>query len=319
MKRIVFTLLVLLLILAGCGEAVEDLPGPWQPQEPDIPEYREFDGPTPEEYVNQVVVSTAKKLSQPGMSEYEQVKAAFDYLIEVGCYRWSPALDLWRIRTTDDAALDFVQMRAVSFLTHGMGTCEDYSSALVMLLREMGMEAQYMPGLTYSAEGDLVYHAWTLAKVDGIWYHLDCELEDGISDDGLVHYKYFMRSDQTMLGSHLWGQALIDSGRMKEGQNAEIAERYLGEPCPQDYPTPPAQSIPVTKKPDESAVMAIYMRELEEYESAYGRKEYRELDILPPVFGRYGGYSTEAGFADRSEDYVYDILTRRLLIREGQP
>lgn len=71
--------------------------------------------------------------------------------------------------------------------------CEDYAAALTLLLREMGLEAAYVPGLTYSAEGNLVDHAWTLVKVDGVWYHLDSQLEDAISRRGSVGYRYFLR------------------------------------------------------------------------------------------------------------------------------
>lgn len=121
--------------------------------------------------------------------------------------------------------------------------CEDYAAALTLLLRGMGLEAQYVPGLTYSAEGNLVDHAWTMVKIDGVWYHLDSQLEDNISRRGSVRYRYFLKGDATLSGSHRWGQNLIASGLLTPEQNAEIAESYLPPCLPAGLSHAPAASL----------------------------------------------------------------------------
>ena len=106
------------------------------------------------------------------MGEYERAKAAFDYLIQYTVMDDPIGLDLWRIYGGGEEPISFVEQRALSVLRFGVGSCEDYAAALTILLREMGLEAEYVPGLTYSLEGNLVDHAWTKAKIDGVWYHL---------------------------------------------------------------------------------------------------------------------------------------------------
>ena len=112
-----------------------------------------------------------------------------------------------------------MEQRALSPLRFGVGMCEDYVAALTLLLRDMGLRAEYVPGLIYSVEGHLVDHAWTIVQIDGVWYHLDSQLEDNISCRGSVRYRYLLNSDTTRAASHRWGQNLK--------QNAQIVQNYL--------------------------------------------------------------------------------------------
>lgn len=303
MKRTITALFVMLIMLAGCVSRRVSEPGS-----------KPFAGPAPSEYIRQVVEDTIPKFAEPQMSEYEKVKAAFDYLIETGYYQWPLGLDVWRMRCGEGEMPSYVENRSLTILLNGIGTCEDYSAALVMLLECIGIEAKYVPGLTYHRDGYLVHHAWVTAKVDGVWYHIDCQLEDGISK-GTVNYKYFMKSDSTMIASHRWGQNLIDSGLLEDDQNEEIAREYLTEPCPQDYPTPEAKQIPVTPRPDEDAIWAELQMEYREFAKNYGALEYIELNVQPPVFGRHGGYGKEnITSEERPKDLIYNALARRMII-----
>lgn len=239
-------------------------------------------------YIDQVVRDTIAKFATPGMTEYEKAKAAFDYLIE-NTYLDDPVgLDLWRIRGEGDELPSFVENRSLSVLLYGVGMCEDYAAALTMLLRGMGLEAEYVPGLTYSAKGALVDHAWTMAKIDGVWYHLDSQLEDNISRHGSIRYGYFMRGDATMASSHRWGRNLIASGLLTPEQNEEIASGFLGNSCPQDYPRPGPQPFTPAPMPDLDAVNANIAAEFDSYERLHGALPPMELNTIPPVFALDG-------------------------------
>ena len=192
--------------------------------------------PTADEYISSVVEQCLEEFYDPAMSEYEKTKAAFDYLIEKGPFSEPIGFDVWRLRSYGGDVPGYLENRSLSLLVFGRGACEDYASALYMLLTAMGLEAEYVPGLTYAAEGGLIDHAWNRVKIDGVWYHLDCELEAGIRRGDVVVYKYFLNGDATMSASHYWGQRLIDSGILSAEQNDEIAANYLGSACPQDYP-----------------------------------------------------------------------------------
>lgn len=285
---------MLLMTMAAC-DGSEAAPLPSSGAEPEPPVIEELPRPDPadelpatRDYIRQVVQSHVEQIMQPDMSDYEKVKAAADHIMELGYYSRSPALDVWRWRTAGDEVPTYEEMRGLNMLLFGIETCEGYSAALNMLLEEMGVETRYMTGMTYLARGGLGYHSWSQVKVDGVWYHVDCDLEDGIArDDGNVSYKYFLRGDATMGASHFWGQRLIDLGQLEPEQVEEVRASYMGEICPRDYPTPAPRYIEVNPRPDASKLRRELAAELAAYEDRYGKLEYMELDILPPVFIRY--------------------------------
>ena len=308
-SRIAAAMLVCLMLFSGCGvaDSSSGATAPPAVSEPVSSSRSEVSSPvedtgSPDEeapaepaYLDQLVAQTVAKFATPDMSEYEKAKAAFDYMIENTILDEPLGLELWRVHGGGDTPIPFLEQRALSPLRFGVGMCEDYAAAFTMLLRGMGLEAQYVPGLTYSAEGHWVDHAWVIAKIDGVWYHLDCQLEDNISRHGAIRYRYFMKSDATMAGSHRWGQNLIDSGFLTTEQNAELAQNYLYEPCPQDYPTPPRHTLEETIMPDIAAIQAEAAAEMAAYEQANGPLAPMELNRIPPVFGLDGYGPSDEG------------------------
>ncbi len=244
--------------------------------------------PSTREYIDSVISEHLQKFETPGMSEYEKVKAATDYIISIGFYTLSPALDVWRWRSAGDYVPTYEEMRGLNMLLFGAETCEGYAGALNMLLNAMGIETRNIPGYTYAANGSLAYHTWSQVKIDGVWYHIDCDLEDDIStSSGIVRYKYFLKSDETMEKSHFWGQRLIDHGTMEPGQIEEIQAYYMGENCPSDYPAPEPKPIEPNSPVAIRALRNELRAELAEYEKIYGKLEWIELDVVPPVTIKY--------------------------------
>lgn len=255
---------------------------------PSPPATSNVDEPSDNPYLNQLIADTIAKFATPEMTEYEKAKAAFDYMITSTVLDEPIGLDLWRIHEGSEMPLSFVENRSVSVLQYGVGMCEDYAAAFTMLLRGLGLEAEYLPGLTYSLEGQLVDHAWVVAKVDGVWYHLDCQLEDNISRHGAIRYRYFMKSDATMAGSHRWGQNLIDAAILFPEQNAEIEAQFLYLPCPQDNSSPARQTFEEAPAPDIPALTADAAEQIAAYEHENGALPPLALNIIPPVFGLEG-------------------------------
>ncbi len=263
--------------------------------------------PATADYVSQIIKEHAAKIEKPGMTEYEKVKAATDYVMSIGYYTVSPALDVWRWRSAGDSVPTYEEMRGLNMLLFGAETCEGYTAALNLLLNEMGVETRYITGLTYLARGGLGYHSWSQVKIDGVWYHLDCDLEDNISSSGYVNYKYFLRSDATMSKSHYWGQRLINLGQLADAQMEEVREKYMGEDCPRDYPTPARNYIEVNERPDIRELREELRQELADFEDTYGELEYMELDVVPPVFIRY--YCTLDEVPEGEENMAYFAKT----------
>jgi len=241
-------------------------------------------------YIEMLAQETIAKFVTPGMSEYEKAKAAFDYIIETSVLTEPIGLELWRIRGDDGAIPSFEENRSLSIFLFGLGMCEDYSAALTLLLRGMGMEARYVPGLTYAADGSgLVDHAWTVARIDGVWYHLDSQLEQKGARRDAIRYRYFMRSDANMILSHRWGRNLIDTGLLTQSQNEEIEANFLYAACPEDYQIPPPRAYTPAQTPDIEAIKAGIEAELRAYEQIHGPLAPLELNIIPPVF-KLDGY-----------------------------
>ncbi len=246
-------------------------------------------------YLRELAASIAGELVSPEMSEYEKAKAAFDYIITHVSMGEPIGPELWRIHGGGDAPIPFVEQRALSPLRFGVGMCEDYAAALTLLLRGMGLPAEYVPGLTFSAEGHLVDHAWTMVQIDGVWYHLDSQLEDNISRRGSVRYKYFLRGDATLSGSHRWGQNLMDSRLLTGEQNREIEENFLFPAAPEDYPTPERLTIAETPAPDLEALRKEAEAEIAAWEAENGPLPEMNLNTVPPVFGLEGYGPAEEG------------------------
>lgn len=166
--------------------------------------------------------------------------------------------------------------------------CEDYAAALTLLYRAAGLQAEYVPGITYSAEGPLVDHYWTMVMVDRQWYHVDPQLEDNISRHGYVRYRYFMRG-RSIHASHWWGQNLIDSGMLTPEQEEDVREHYLfPEGAEEDYPTPERRPITQTPLPDTVAIQAEIDAEFAAYEAEHGPLEPVELNWDLLIFGPAG-------------------------------
>ena len=249
----------------------------------------------PHPYLQKLAASIAGELVSPEMSEYEKTKAAFDYIITHVSMGEPIGQQLWRIHGGGDAPIPFIEQRALSPLRFGVGMCEDYAAALTLLLREMGLSAEYVPGLTFSAEGHLVDHAWTMVQIDGVWYHLDSQLEDNISRRGSVRYKYFLRGDATLSGSHRWGQNLVDARLLTGEQNREIEENFLFPAAPRDYPTPERLTIAETPAPNLEALQKEAEAEIAAWEAENGPLPEMNLNTVPPVFGLEGYGPAEEG------------------------
>lgn len=302
-RRGLFAVLICLsLIFSACGNGEDVAPPVRKPAvssseaqtkirapEPSPAPEQETKAPSENPYLNRLIADTTAKFAAPDMTEYEKAKAAFDYMIVNTVLDEPIGLDLWRIHEGGETPLSFVENRSLSVLQYGVGMCEDYAAAFTMLLRGLGLEAEYVPGLTYSLEGQLVDHAWVVAKVDGVWYHLDCQLEDNISRHRAIRYRYFMKSDETMAGSHRWGQNLIDAALLTPKQNAEIAADFLPPHCPRDYPSPARQSFDEAPAPDIPAFTAQAAAEVAAAKRENDALPEPDLNTTPPVFGT-GGY-----------------------------
>lgn len=122
-------------------------------------------------------------LVTPGMSEYDQVKAFHDYIINNTEYR-----------ETGDRSHN-----AAGPLLDGLAVCEGYSNALDILCYLSGIECIRVNGVSNGGS-----HAWNKVKIDGQWYNIDVTWDDPVSSRPLLRYDYFLVSDSALARDHDW-------------------------------------------------------------------------------------------------------------------
>ena len=219
----------------------------------------------------------------------EEIRAAYCHIIENTYFADPVGLDSWRWHSVPGTpAPPYVESRAVSPLCYGVGSCEDFAAALTVLLSRMGYQAAYVSGLTLSVDGRFIDHAWTVVQLDGVWYHLDPQLEQNVIRDGLLTYRYFLKDDSYMLADHRWGENLAAywSGALTPEQSETLLQTIGNVPaCPESYaPAPAPHQIDLPARPDAGALQKTIDRQRQAFIDAYGQPAPCELNTTPPIY-----------------------------------
>lgn len=117
------------------------------------------------------------------MSEYAQVKAFHDYLVDNTAYRDTGSL-------SKDAA---------GPLLEGYGVCDGYAVAFDLLCYLSGIDCVRVTGTAGGGE-----HAWNKVKIGGNWYNVDVTWDDPVSNRPILRYDYFLVSDSVLAKDHQW-------------------------------------------------------------------------------------------------------------------
>ena len=129
--------------------------------------------------VRRVVQSFKANYIKSGMSDYEKVKAAHDYL----CYNCTYAYNGWQYNGANTAW---------GALVYGEAQCSGYSRAMKALCDAMGIPCYYVHANSKSANPS---HQWNQVKVDGKWYIVDVQGDDSGDIFGMgISYNYFLVS-----------------------------------------------------------------------------------------------------------------------------
>lgn len=221
------------------------------------------------------------------MDTYERVKAIHDYLVTTASYEQPIGLEAWILYGEENQIEPtYLEKRASSILLYGFGYCEDYAAAMAVLAQSAGVEVRYLAGLGY-AQGRFMDHAWNQVKIEDTWYHVDVTFDDSWSQHGYINYDYFLKSDDTMLATHRYGQALLTMGELDEKQMAMIQNEYMGENCPSDYPHTEPISY-TSSRLDKENIQEQLTQDRIQYEENHGSIDPQRYDATPPVFGNEG-------------------------------
>lgn len=116
----------------------------------------------------------------------------------------------------------FSNYNASGVLIQGAGVCDSYSKAYCLLLSKVGIENKRITGIATNSAGEVGGHAWTLVKVDGQWYHVDCTWDDpGNSGDASV-------SGWEENGYFLVGDSFIKQSRTFDDESISADNNCVG-------------------------------------------------------------------------------------------
>ena len=132
-----------------------------------------------EKAVDAAVAKIMKKLALNGKSEYEKVRAIYDYICGHSAYDFAE-------EDTDEAHT------AYAILVKGKGKCEAYSQALYRLMREAGIGCRCISG---NVKGTYEGHAWNLVRIGKVWYYVDATWDTSYYTENYP-YRYFLKGSK---------------------------------------------------------------------------------------------------------------------------
>jgi len=176
----------------------------------------------------------------PGLTEYELVRAVYEYIIMTTTYN-EESSDNQNIYSV------FVNRESV---------CAGFSKAAQLLLSRLGIFATYVTGVAYvpGVSSAPIPHAWNLVRVYGEYYYLDVtwgspafQEGSGLADRIDILYDYLLLNEEKLFRTHTLAEGLVmppvtslyhnffvmndmfyethDPGQVLEAMNASILNR----------------------------------------------------------------------------------------------
>lgn len=124
----------------------------------------------------------ANNIVTPDMSDYDKVVAINNYLTDIGTYDTASTST-----NVDNNSLSeqFIDSHApYGILCNGLGVCESYAEAFVLIARFAGLNAVCEMGSAFG-----VNHEWARVQIDGAWYIIDVTNNDNEKmPNGILNY-----------------------------------------------------------------------------------------------------------------------------------
>ena len=127
------------------------------------------------------------------MTQQQKLRAVYDYAKNTFGYLGIGAAD------TDKS--DWALTSATDMLKNHKGNCYSWAAAFTYLARQVGFDAQAIPGTGVSPKGSESVHAWTEITIDGTAYTFDPQIESVYAKRYNENYDLFMKK----YGEAVWG------------------------------------------------------------------------------------------------------------------
>jgi len=151
------------------------------------------------------VASLLTEFRKTAKDTYSLVKACYDYLIANVEYpkTVTPKVLPYELETNESFPW-YIVLSADIVLDTGIGVCDDYTAAFVVMARAIGLEAFNAGGNTRTVSGGFTPHAWAEICINGVFYVFDAQLEDSVANGGDVRYIYFCKTAKEMEARYQW-------------------------------------------------------------------------------------------------------------------
>ena len=139
-----------------------------------------------EKKVNEKIPQIMKELNLAGKSEYEKIKAIYDYMCGHITY--------------DEKRMDEdISHTAYAAIVEGTAVCEGYAMAAYRLMREAGVGCRYINGRPKNGKG--AGHAWNIVRIGNKYYYIDATWDTGLYLEKKP-YQFFLKGspDRIMPG-----------------------------------------------------------------------------------------------------------------------
>lgn len=132
--------------------------------------------------VDAAVATLLEQLDVWDKSDYEKVKAVYDYICHNVTY------DHDGLAEYNASRKDYTIFSAWKALTQGTSVCQGYANLFYRLMLELGVDNRIISGT-----GNGGAHAWNIVKLGGLYYNLDATWDSEMPKWNL-DYAYFLRS-----------------------------------------------------------------------------------------------------------------------------
>mgnify|MGYP000482526434 FL=1 len=103
------------------------------------------------------------------MTQQQKLRAVYDYAKNTFGYLG--------IGAADTSKSDWALTSATDMLKTHKGNCYSWAAGFTYLARQVGFDAQAIPGTGVSPKGSESVHAWTEITIDGTAYTFDPQIE----------------------------------------------------------------------------------------------------------------------------------------------
>ncbi len=151
-------------------------------------------------FVAEQAQAVVDEIIAPGMTDWDKELAIHDYVVNHCQY----TLDILAPHSGD----------AYGFFKYGECRCAGYCDAFRLLGRLAGLEVEMIGGPTTRDASGSKGHAWSLVRLDGLWYVVDTSWDDMIEDVPTLEHTFFNVPYACFGGTRTWDAAYLPAGEL---------------------------------------------------------------------------------------------------------